>query len=453
MRALLACVVLTACGPQPVTLHHHAGRTFTPFSPGTPPPIELADDADLDARDRYLADGARRLVDDTGATGAAWAVVRDGEIAYADGVGLTADDGAAVDADTPFRVGSVGKMFTALSAVRLASEGRLDLDAPVASYVSVFSDLDPAITMRTLLSHTAGIPDDGGCGEGLDTPTDYARAHVGDARWSPPGAFFNYSNAGFTYAGAVLEQVSGEDFDAVVEREVFATAGMESATYDPELARERGAAVAHRQDGSLADDEAPCGLVRAAGGAFVSARDLARFAIAMMDGTFDDAQVATMLAPRADTLGGDLEHYGLGVFLRTHGARVVAFHSGGMQGWAAIVSWIPEARFAFVFVVNANVPVPIRALDLYFPRTPEEVRAAQPPPLDDATLDAIAGTYVDPHGLIGRVRVERDGARLRLIPLEGQDPWPLVVGYTFWPNGAGTPRWLATRLGVAVREE
>ncbi|MCA9604252.1 MAG: serine hydrolase [Myxococcales bacterium] len=444
---------LSACGAGPMALHRLAGSTFVPRPPREPPPLELAAEASPAERDRFVDAAIERMLEHTGATGAAVVVVRDGSIAHAHGFGRTDDGGVAVTADTPFRIGSVGKLFTALAAVRLASAGQLDLDAPVRSLVPELAALDARVTTRTLLSHTAGVPDAGGCAPGLDAPTDYARAHADDPLWAPPGAFFNYSNAGMTFAGAVLEATTGEPFGTVVEREVFRRAAMESATYDPEAARARGAAIAHRVDGSHADDEPPCGLIRAAGGAFVSARDLGRFAIAMMDDTLlDDAGRAAMLSPATDLLGDGREAYGLGVFLRDHGGRRVAYHPGGMQGWSAILAWMPEQRFALAFVVNAPAPIPARFLDVYFPRSPEAVAADRPSPPDPATLRSYAGTYTDPHGMLGRLRVEVDGDHLRLVPLGGQVAWPLFVTPTFWPDERGRVRYLATRLGVAVRE-
>lgn len=113
---------------------------------------------------------------------------------------------------------------------------------------------------------------------------------------------------------------------------------------------------------------------------------------------------------------------------------------------------MPEDRFAIAFVVNAPVPIPGQFLDVYFPRSPEEIAAAQPPPPDGATLRRCAGTYADPHGLLGRVRIEVDGDHLRMVPLGGQGAWPVFVTPSFWPDESGRMRYLATRLGVAIRE-
>lgn len=445
--AITTSIVIAAagCAPGPVALHRLSGRTFGPFAPPAPPPPIDAGDASPDELDRMLAGGMDELVRESAATGGAVAIVREGSLVLAEGFGTTTRGGEPVTADTLFRIGSVGKIFTAVALLRAAREGILDLDAPVAE---TFPELDERITARMLLSHTAGIADAGGCEPGLDTPTAYAEAHAGDALWSPPGAFFNYSNAGMTYAGALLEVRSGRDFSEYVETEIFRRAGMESATYDPAERVDRPHALGHDARGVAIEDDPPCGLVRAAGGAYASARELVLFATAMMDGSILSAEdMNELLAPRADTDGSDRSHYGLGVFLRRQGPLLVAYHPGGMRGWSAILGWIPERRFAVAALVNApGVGFPFRPLDLYFPSEPAPEEAA----LD---LDAFAGTYRDPHGWLGRLRVEVREGGLVLVPLGVQQTWPIPVPATFWPDERGRIHYLATRIGVAVRDE
>ena len=231
--------------------------------------LEVPEDASLEARDAALAAALDRAVQSSGATGAAVAVVRDGELAFSHATGVVRAGDARVTDQTLFRIGSVGKLMTAIANVQAAEHGELSLDAPI---VNVLPGVDPAITTRLLLSHQAGVPDSNTCDEALDTPSAWSNAHAHDPLWSPPGALFNYSNAGMAMAAAALERATGRSFADLVRERIFGPAGMHGATYalvPPQQAHAYG----HAADGLPVPDEPTCGLTVAAGAAWMSARD------------------------------------------------------------------------------------------------------------------------------------------------------------------------------------
>ncbi len=149
--------------------------------------------------------------------------------------------------DTPVRIASVSKVVVALAVHRLAEQGRLALDDPVARHLGwpLSHPAHPAtpITIRHLLMHRSGLSDAGGYIFPLGTrPRDSLSARSFGPH--PPGAAFDYANLGFVILGEMIEAVTGERFDVAVERLVFAPLGV-SACFNwsrcPEGLAERGA--------------------------------------------------------------------------------------------------------------------------------------------------------------------------------------------------------------------
>jgi CubicO group peptidase (beta-lactamase class C family) len=192
---------------------------------------------------RVPAASARRRLEDlvySAMVPAAGLLVRHrGEVIFAHAEGLA--QGAAGEAETvpftaqsPMRIASVSKMAVALTAHRLAERGVLDLDADIRAAFSpaLTNPHFPGapITLRHLLSHTAGLEDPEvywqplpGSTETLFTPTMWRTPD-----WGPPGHGFRYCNFGYGLAGVILEKRTGERFDRLVAREVLGPLGLDA---------------------------------------------------------------------------------------------------------------------------------------------------------------------------------------------------------------------------------
>lgn len=192
---------------------------------------------------RIPAASARRRIEDlvySAMVPAAGLLVRHrGEVVFAHAEGLA--QGAAGEADrapftpeTPMRVASVSKMAVALTAHRLAAKGALDLDADIR--VAFNPPLinphfpDAPITLRHLLSHTAGLEDPEIYWQALPgrTETLFTQTMWRTPDWGPPGKGFRYANFGYGLAGAVLEQSAGERLDRLTAREGLAPLGLDA---------------------------------------------------------------------------------------------------------------------------------------------------------------------------------------------------------------------------------
>ena len=176
----------------------------------------------------------------SGTPGLAVGVWKDGKVVYARGFGVLAlGGGRAVTPQTVFHMASISKTFVAMGVLQLMEQGKVKLDDPVTKYVPYFQLKDPrykVITVRQVLSHTAGMPD----------VTDYLwykpeyddkaleryiRGLKDSTLIAAPGEKWQYSNIGFELLADLIATVSGEPFEVYVQRHILTPAGMRHSTF------------------------------------------------------------------------------------------------------------------------------------------------------------------------------------------------------------------------------
>jgi len=245
----------------------------------------------------------------TNTPGAAVAVISGDRVIFTHGYGTSdVETGAPVSPDMLFRLGSTTKMFTAAALVGLAVEGKVDLDAPVGSYIK---GLDPAIarlTANQLLSHTSGLHDEAPMFGSHDESAlgDGIHKWKADFLFAPPGRIYSYSNPGFWLAGYLAETVAGRPYADVIEERVFQPLGMHRSTLRPTMAMTWPLAQGHEFEEGIERVIRPAADNAAgwpAGSIFSSATELARFAIAFMNGGLPRQVVALMSRPHAKIPG------------------------------------------------------------------------------------------------------------------------------------------------------
>jgi CubicO group peptidase (beta-lactamase class C family) len=163
--------------------------------------------------------------------GAQVAVHHDGETIASETGELECGTGRRVTAETAFPVGSITKCFTATLAMILASDGDIDPDEPVADCMPELGELDPAVSLVHLLSHTSGLAASHGRGQ---APAATLRRHVlehvcREDLVSRPGAGFSYSNSGYAVAGQLIEAVTGMPWAQALEMILLRPLGIEPA--------------------------------------------------------------------------------------------------------------------------------------------------------------------------------------------------------------------------------
>jgi CubicO group peptidase (beta-lactamase class C family) len=291
------------------------------------------------------------------------AVVADGRIVFTGAYGTDPGKPRPVRVDMRFPIGSISKQFCAAAILLLQEDGKVSLDDPAGRYVA---DLGPAanVTLRQLLSHTAGLRD--------YWPQDYVFPRMMQpisrqelvATWAakpldfPPGTARQYSNTGYVVAGMVVEKVTGESLMHFLRRRIFEPLHMESVRdVDAEgLAADDVRGVQRAALGPLRPaDPIGQGWPFGAGELSMTAADLARWDEAMVDerilspASWREMHTATQLASGWST------QYGLGVGVVTDslGRRVIS-HAGGALGFTTRSRVFPESHSAIVVLTNSD---------------------------------------------------------------------------------------------------
>ncbi|HET9299724.1 MAG TPA: serine hydrolase domain-containing protein [Candidatus Polarisedimenticolaceae bacterium] len=371
---------------------------------------------------------------ETGAPGGAVAIVQDGEVVYLKAFGRTSaeEDGVPVTPDTLFRLGSTTKMMTALVALDDAAAGRLDLDAPVRTYVK---DLHPAIgkvTLRQLLTHS------GGMAEGKPSVESKDDAALGkmvlgwgkEALFAPPGEVFSYTSPGYWLAGYVLERIHGKPYADVMRDQLFEPLGMVRSTLRPLEAITRPLAQGHEGQSTDLKVVRPMAENTAqypAGSVFSTARELAGFAASLLGKEKRPFFTADVPLP-----GGDGALYGFGLVSYTLAGTPVFEHGGVRRGYGSHIRFFPDRRGAIVLLTNRNGITLGKARETItasvFGLSEASPAEKEMPPLTAAEAQRYTGTYT--HKDLARATVLWDGRQL-VLETEREQPLTRARGDTF----------------------
>jgi CubicO group peptidase (beta-lactamase class C family) len=388
---------------------------------------------------------------ETNTPGAAVAVVSGDHLVFAKGFGVAnIETGAAVTPDTLFRVGSVTKMFTAAVLVTLAGEGQIKLDERIGKYIKGLNPKLSLVTAHQLMSHTAGMTDESPSDYGShDDPAlaAYVRSLKEDHFFTQPGEIFSYSNPGFDVAGSLIEEVGGKPYADQMGERLFRPLGMNRTTFRPTMAMTYPLSQGHDASEKVKPTVIrPFGDNVAAwpdGFMFSSVNDLARFAIAFMDGgKIDGKQVLTrgmitkVSTPYADIhsrFGFENGRYGYGLFVHDHRGVHVVWHAGLIPGFGALLQMVPTQRFAVIVLANKSGSLLNRtaekAMELMLPlKVKTEAKAKQALAVSDAEISEYVGTYTNKPESV-EILVKR--GRLVFKREDGQFPITKIGNYRF----------------------
>ena len=296
-------------------------------------------------------------------------IVVDGKLAYAKGYGVAdIESGRPVTTQTLFRVGSVTKMVSAATLTQLAADGKLDLQAPVGTYVTELKGKQvAAVSTHQLLTHTAGWLDNavayGRMGEGA---LGEVFREIGDTLFfTQPGRVISYSNPGYSMAGYVAERAGGARFATLTEQLVLRKSGMQYSTFKPLDALTRDFSQGHTGAPTAAG-----AVVRpftentaqwAAGFLFSNTTEFARFTMMLMNGGMLDGNrvlaadaVQKMTTGYQVMPGNPTVKYGYGLNVGTRGAEKIWQHGGAINGFDATVTMFPDRKLAIILFDNRS---------------------------------------------------------------------------------------------------
>ncbi len=360
--------------------------------------------------------------------GAAVGVLHDRTM-YVGGVGIThVDNPLPVTASTLFQTGSTSKTVTATALMQLVEEGRVQLDAPVRTYLPEFrlqSETDArTLTVRDFATHHTGYVGDyfRDTGRGDDAIGRIVAKMANSLQLVPGGTTFSYSNAAFYVLAHVVERVRGQPFERVVRERIFTPLGMNHSCYFPEECITYRVAAGHTvtRDGPRAEQR--WYLWRSGGGAsgvISNVVDQLRYA-ALHVGAIDAPEVLhreTIVRMREESrrAGSMCESIGISWMLDDAGAgeRLVK-HGGSIAGMLSSFELIPALGFAVTVLTNADTGREAR--QTIADRCQEHFVGFGKPALPAAVapgcaLTEYAGTY---HATLEHLRVNVDGDRLSI---------------------------------------
>jgi D-alanyl-D-alanine carboxypeptidase len=282
---------------------------------------------------------------------------------------------------TKFRIGSMNKMFTAVSILQLVQAGKISLDAPVGKYITDYPNKDIAtkVTIQQLLTHTGGTGDFFGPQFDahrleLKTLQDYLKLYGERAPEFEPGTRWEYSNYGFLMLGVVVERVSGKSYYDYVSENIYAPAGMTSTGSLPEDQNVPNLSIGYTQftgNGVQRNTDTLPYRGTSAGGGYCTVEDFLRFANALTNHKLLNAQNTELLTSgKVATPGG--EKYAFGFMDAKPGTPQRHFgHGGGAPGMNGDLQIFPQSGYVIAVLSNLDPPAATRISDFIVNRLPD----------------------------------------------------------------------------------
>lgn len=327
------------------------------------PPLAIAGQS---VAHRGAIDRARALVRDSmsanGIAGVSVAVAVDGRVVWTEGFGFAdIENRVPLTAETRMRIGSVSKSVTSAAIGLLVQDGKLDLDAPIQTYVPSFPRKRQEITTRQLAGHLAGIRHYRGnemySARPYPTVTSSLEIFKADTLLHAPGSKYLYSSYGWNLLSAVVEGAAGEPFLTVMNRRVFEPLGLRSivAEHVDSLIPFRARYYERDRNGTLRNAPFVDNSYKWAGGGFISnTEDLVRFGSALLEPGFLDAKTLTTLFTPMRTTGGEPTNYAIGWRVGEYEGRRELAHSGGSVGANAFLVLYPDQRVVVALLSNTT---------------------------------------------------------------------------------------------------
>ena len=454
---------------------------------------------------RELEKTVLRELKETNTPGAAVAIVSGNRVIYAKGFGTSdVETGSPVTPEMIFRVGSISKMLTASVLVSLAEEGKIALDAPVGDFVKGLDTRLSRLTAHQLMSHSAGIIDYAHicCAQEESALAAQVRAYEdADYFFTQPGRIFSYSNPSYHIAGYIIQELTGKLYADAMDERLYKPLGMTHTTYRPTVAMTFPLSQGHDAAGTAKPTvvrpfvnnvgDWPSGYV------YTNVSDLARFAIAFMNGGRIDGKqvlssslIATLSRPYVDVpFSWDVPpgffegaKYGHGFFIQEHRGVQLLHHGGTINGFGAFVAMAPKYRFAVIIFANRTGSILSKSLEKALELSLPLKSKRQAPrkqvvlPMTLAEMESYAGTYVN-----GTLKIElrvREGKLFRkefypttveegpgrdfeapvmkvgtnrfAFTLPGETA---LVEFVLVPGASGKPEYLHSFMGAARRIE
>jgi len=327
----------------------------------------------------------------------------------AEGFGITSvEHPLPVTPDTLFQTGSISKTFTGTMIMKLVEDGKLDLDAPVKTYLKDFKvqdkDVTGKVTVRHLLTHMGGWVGDyfNDFGNGDDALEKMVQDIAKLPQIQPLGTIWSYNNTGFNVASRIIEILTQKPYEQAAQEMLFDPIGLQMSFFYPsDLLFTHRFVVGHQKVRNKVQVARPWAIGRAGngvGGVVSTVRDLLTYArFHMSNGkknVISGRSLRAMRVQQADA--GPRGGMGITWFIRNVGDLAMYAHGGATNGQQAYFFFLPAQDFACAILTNSddggilNTLITNYVLELYFNAKPKLPTPIQKPASE---LKEYAGRY------------------------------------------------------------
>lgn len=386
------------------------------------------------------------------APGVAVAVSLGDEVVFARGAGLAnLEYNQEIAPDSVFLVASVSKQFTAFATLLLVSEGKVDLDADIRTYIPELREPPRIITVRHLLDHMSGLRERnllaamaGWMEDDIQTEAQLTELVVRQRGVNfLAGDKVEYSNTGYALLAEIVARVCGQSFQSFMHERMFEPLKMTQTRFPDS----RNDLIPNRVSSYYPEGEGFKNIVSAqeaigATGLYTTALDLLKWAENFETQIVGDAMVFEMMAQRSIAANGKPSTFGRGQELRPYNGLQTWSHGGRDAGYRSFLLRVPEEDFELSILSNRadfdTAKMAFALLDTFLGSSANYKVAplSQFEPATPAELSAYAGDYEFYPGAIFSLRVEANG--LTFAPLgvgrDGLDPLPQIGQRRFMLN-------------------
>lgn len=365
------------------------------------------------------------------APGVAVAVSRDGEIVFARGVGMAnLEHSAPITPDSVFQVASVAKQFTAFATLLLVSEGKINLDDDIRTYVPDLAEHPTTVTVRHLLNHMGGLREANTLAAMAGWLDDDVQTHaqIMELVTRQRGVNFaagtrvEYSNTGYMLLAEIVARVSGMPFEQFTTERIFAPLGMTSTHFTAsrnDLVRGRASSYFPAADGFK--NVVVAGETKGSTGLYTSALDLLKWTENFQARRVGNDVVFELMAQRAVAMNGDDATFAKGQEQRQYRGLETWSHGGRDAGYRSFLLRIPGEEFAVAVLSNRtdfdSARVAFGVADELLATSPGYSAVEEQPwePASPLQLQSYAGDYEMYPGVIFTISADSEGLKFAAL--------------------------------------